>query len=347
MHKRTDPFEFIYFLGYSIVKKYKLSKQKSLPSKVVSIGNITTGGTGKTPAVIAIAQEAKKRGLSPVILTRGYKGKAKEPVLVNFPKSPLQTFDQAQNVPLISTDVLGDEAFMMAEKLRDVPLVKYPNRYLGGQLALEKLKGLVAGHKIVFILDDGFQHWSLYRDIDIVLVDGINPFGNRKLLPFGVLREQPYELKRADFLVITKKRNEELNSRLKLINTKAPVYFAEYKAGDVRYPDGRSISPDELQNKRFFAFCGIAHPESFKIIVSSLKINVNGWEEFPDHYNYREKDILRIKKLADKLNCGFLITTEKDIVKLKFLKNLSNVLYVDIEFTPDPGFYEEVFKKIQ
>jgi len=345
MHKRTDPFEFIYFLGYSIVKKYKLSKQKRLPSKVVSIGNITTGGTGKTPAVIAFAQEVRKRGLSPVILTRGYKGKAKTPMLVNFPKNYQQTLDEEKDKAFLSTDMLGDEAFMMSKKLRDVPLVKSPDRYLGGQLALERLKGLVPENKIVFILDDGFQHWSLYRDIDIVLVDGTNPFGNRKLLPFGTLREQPYELKRADFLVITKKRNEELNSKFKLINPKAPVYFAEYKVSDIRYPDGRSISPEEVQNKRFFAFCGIAQPLSFREIISSLKINVCGWEEFPDHYNYREKDILRVKKIADKLNCDFLITTEKDIVKIREYKNLPNLLYVDIEFSPEANFYEEVFKK--
>ncbi len=346
MHKRTDPFEFFYFLACTITKKYKLSKQKRLPCKVVSIGNITVGGTGKTPAVIALAEEAKRRGLFPVILTRGYKGNAKQPVFVNFPLQQSQTSDKMHVVD-ISPEMLGDEAFMMAERLKDIPIVKFPDRYKGGELALEKLKPHFQQSKILFILDDGFQHWSLYRDVDIALVDGTNPFGSsRKLLPFGSLREQPYELKRADILLITKNRNEELFSKLKLINPNAPVFYSEYKVREIKYSDGSSIPLTKVKNKKVFAFCGIAQPESFRGIITSLDMELSGWKEFPDHYRYQEQDLVNIKKQQDKLKCDFLITTEKDIVKIRRFKNLSNLLYLDIEFSTDAGFYEEVFRAV-
>ncbi len=343
MHKRIDPFEFLYYIGYFFKKSYMLSKQKRLPCKVISIGNITTGGTGKTPATIAIADEAKKRKLKPVILTRGYKGTAKEPVLINFPLQQALLSDKMA-VLEISPITVGDEAFMIAKKLSDVPIVKYHDRYQGGVYALEKLKPYFENHQIVFILDDGFQHWGLYRDIDIVLVDGIDPFGNRKMLPFGVLRELPRELKRADILVITKRKNEELLSKLRLINPKAPVFNSEYKIRDIKYPNGDSFPASELKNKKIYAFCGVAQSESFKDIVLSLGADVTYFNEYSDHYRYKERDLITIKNKSDKLKCDFLLTTEKDIVKIKQIKPLEDLLYVDIEFSTEPGFYEMIFK---
>lgn len=342
MHKRIDPFEFLYYVGSYFKKSYLLSRQKRLPCKVVSIGNITTGGTGKTSAAIALAQEAKKRGFQPVILTSGYEGKAKEPVLINFPLK--QSFPSSKTAAAeISPEMLGDDAFMMAEKLKEVPIVKFPDRYKGGMLAYEALKAHFQNHRILFILDDGFQHWALYRDIDLVLVDGINAFGNRKMLPFGVLKELPRELNRADILLITKRKNEELFSRLKLINPKAPIFYSEYKARDIRHMSGGSIPFEELKNKKLYPFCGIAQPESFMDIVSSFGADTSYPNKFPDHYRYKEKDILKMIKQSKKQKCDFLITTEKDIEKIRNFKALENILYVEIEFSVDPGFYDKVF----
>lgn len=337
MHKRIDPFEFLYFIGYSIKKAYSLHKQKKLPCKVISVGNITTGGTGKTPTTIALAEEAKKRGFQPVILTRGYKGKAKEPVLVNFPQNKAQVQESNSN---ISPEMLGDEAFMMSERLKDVPLVKYSDRYNGGMLAFHILRHYYQSNKIVFILDDGFQHWSLYRDVDIALVDGIDPFGNRKMLPFGVLRELPRELRRADIILITKRKNEELKSRLRLINPKAPIFYSEYKIKGIKQSNGESISIDAISNKKIYAFCGLAQPESFKELLSSISIDTPFLLQFPDHYHYREKDIVSIKRKANKLRCDYIITTEKDIVKVKEYRGAEDILFVDIRLSVDQGFYE-------
>lgn len=342
MHKRIDPFEFLYYIGYFFKKTYLLSRQKRLPCKVISVGNITLGGTGKTPATIALAQAARKRELKPVILTRGYKGKAKEPIFINFPNVNAPPTKQ-----MIFTEItpssIGDEAYMMAEKLRDVPIVKYPDRYKAGMQAIEKLKPYFNYHQIVFIIDDGFQHWGLFRDIDIVLLDGINPFGNRKMLPFGVLRELPRELKRADILVITKQKNEELYYKLKLINPEASIFNSEYKVNSIRFPNGSHLPSAELKNKKIYAFSGIADPASFKKNLSSLEAEIVYFKDYPDHYRYKEKDIHNMIKHADKLKCSFIITTEKDMVKIKEIKHAERILYLEIDFSIEMAFYDKVF----
>ncbi|MBS1111922.1 MAG: lpxK, partial [Nitrospirae bacterium] len=152
-----------------------LKKPKTLPYKVISIGNITLGGTGKTPAVIALAEEAKRRGFQPCILTRGYKGKAKGPCFVTKGEEPLLDVSQA-----------GDEAYLMSEALSGVVIIKCADRYEGGMFALNS-QLLTLNSQLIFILDDGFQHCQLNRDKDIVLIDATNPFDNGKLFPEGRL----------------------------------------------------------------------------------------------------------------------------------------------------------------
>jgi len=193
-------FSFIYRLGLSCHKL--LSKPHKLPVKVISIGNITLGGTGKTPAVISVAKAAKNRGLSPCVLTRGYKA-----------KSGGTCFISKGEGPFISAADAGDEAYLMAEILRDIPVVKGKNRYEAGLLAMKEYFGKFETpdqtsdrqpEAPVFILDDGFQHWGLQRDIDIVLIDAANPFGNKRLFPEGMLREPLTALKRAHVIILTK-----------------------------------------------------------------------------------------------------------------------------------------------
>jgi tetraacyldisaccharide 4'-kinase len=164
------PLELLYYLGYSVHRGYGTKTQKRLPARVISIGNITLGGTGKTPAAIALTYEAKQRGFAPCILTRGYGGKAKGPCFVSRGEGPLLNAYDA-----------GDEAFLMAEKLKGIPVVKGPDRYEAGMFALRNLRVQTAHSQSewIFILDDGFQHWGLFRDMDILLLDGMNPFGNR------------------------------------------------------------------------------------------------------------------------------------------------------------------------
>lgn len=351
-------FEKLYYIGYSFDKWHKLKRQKRLPHKAISIGNITVGGTGKTPATIAIAVEAKKRGFYPIILTRGYKGKAKGPCFV-IPKELLSMKVEDPHAFALfhfcsSTLEAGDEPILMAWRLKDIPIVKCSDRYKGGMFAIDNLKSQLSdiadiGSRILFILDDGFQHWKLYRDTDIVLIDGSNPFGNRRLLPIGPLREPLSELKRADMFVVTKMKNEELSEELKYINPKAPVYFSEYKIHGIRDIDDNEYKIEILSDKKIFAFSGIANPDSFIQTVRSLCKNVVGFKAYRDHYQYSQADIIYLMQQCNVLNCDLLITTEKDMVKIKEIQGLmskihnKNILSLQIDFCVEPAFFDGIF----
>jgi tetraacyldisaccharide 4'-kinase len=323
------PPEWLYYLGCSIKRAYALRYQKRLPNKVISIGNITVGGTGKTPAAIAVAQEAMKRGCFPVILTRGYKGSAKGPCFVSRGEGPL-----------LSSAEAGDEPVLMAKKLQDVHIVKSADRYEGGLFALAQLG---QRDSLVFVLDDGFQHWRLYRDIDVVLVDGLDPFGNRRLLPLGRLREPLGSMQRADVFVVTKIRNDELAAELKSINPAAPVYYSRYDVSRLRDSNGKPLSVDTISAKRVYAFCGIAHPESFKLTIAGLPVELCGFRSFSDHHRYMPRDLVSLESNMRSLSCDFLLTTEKDMVKLKGLAGKERIFSLGIEMEIEGKFYDKLF----
>jgi tetraacyldisaccharide 4'-kinase len=342
------PLELLYYLGYSVHKRRGTAQQKKLPGKVISIGNITLGGTGKTPAAIALAREAKKRGFAPCILTRGYRGKARGPCFVSMGEGLLLNEHDA-----------GDEAFLMAEKLPGVPVVKGPNRYEAGLFALETLQSHTDQRRSewLFILDDGFQHWGLFRDTDILLIDGTNPFGNRKLLPLGSLREPVSEVRRADIIVITKSdgtrkqepgtKNQEPNSIIKEIkgySPHIPIFFSAHRP--VAFTtDGRDSYPlDWAKGKAFFAFCGIGNPRSFHHTLVSIGADIKGLKSFRDHYRFSEGDIQAIAADAEKSGAGWIVTTEKDIMRLRGFDLPENIAALMIEFGVDEQFYDEVFR---
>ncbi|MBI5187548.1 MAG: tetraacyldisaccharide 4'-kinase [Nitrospirae bacterium] len=339
------PFEFLYHLGYSIKKRYALRNQKRLPHKVISIGNITVGGTGKTPATIALAKEAKKRGFKPCILTRGYKGKVKDPCFV-FANSSLITRH--------SSLFYGDEPVLMAERLQDVPIVKCADRYKGGVFALSSLHSALCPD--LFILDDGFQHWGLFRDKDILLIDGTNPFGNRRLLPFGPLREPISAINRAVIIAITKlplthpspsrgkgKGGGGLIEEIRQYNSKAPIFFAEHRPLKFTTATGDVMPPEWAKEKRLFGFCGIGSPESFRETLLSADVELIGFKTYRDHYRYTLGDIQVITRDAEQSGAEWIVTTEKDIMRLRGLDVSENFVALSIEFAVDEGFYEEVF----
>jgi len=329
-------FEFLYYLGYSAKKHYAFKHQKRLPHKVISIGNITTGGTGKTPAAIAIAEEAKKRGFYPIILTRGYKGNAKGPVLVHR----------------ASCIMYGDEPVLMSERLKDVPVVKCADRYKGGLFALHSPDSPIhrfTDSPILFILDDGFQHWRLFRDKNILLIDSENPFGNKRLLPAGILREPLGEIKRADIIALTKTDDikqaliDKLIKEIKQYNQNAPIFLAAHKPLNFISPSGKVMPLEWTEGKNFFAFCGIGNPKSFRKTISTLKGKITGLKSYRDHHRYKQSDIEDILKEAKKSNADWIITTEKDLIRLKGLKIPENLAALTIEFSIDEEFYNEAF----
>jgi tetraacyldisaccharide 4'-kinase len=340
------PFELLYFFGLSLKKQYALRNQKRLPRKVVSIGNVTLGGTGKTPASIALAGEAKQRGYKPCILTRGYKGRVEGPCFISRGEGPLLDADQA-----------GDEAVLMAEKLHGVPIVKGKNRYEAGMFALSSLPSALSPN--LFILDDGFQHWGLFRDKDILLIDSMNPFGNKRLFPLGSLREPVKEIKRADILVITNTPTPPSPSRgegkgwgvkslvqeIKQYNTSAPIFSAEHKPFQFIASKGEPFPLEWARDKKFFAFCGIGNPGSFKKTLLSLNIELKGLITFRDHHRYRKGDIRMVTDNAKSSGTGWIVTTEKDIMRLKGIEMPENMVSLAVEFYVGEEFYDEVFNQ--
>ncbi|MBN2654847.1 MAG: tetraacyldisaccharide 4'-kinase [Nitrospirae bacterium] len=333
--------EYIYYCGYSLKKKRLLAAQKRLPYPVVSIGNLTLGGTGKTPAAIALAAEALKRGYQPVVLTRGYRGRAKGPCFVTRCKDDLLDISCCDRVK-----DSGDEPMLIASKLPDVYVVKSADRYKGGLFFLENYRSVAISHKPLFILDDGFQHWRLYRDIDIVLVDGRRGFGNTRMLPLGPMRGPFSELAEADFFVLTKTLNNKIEDELKSINPDAPVFASEYAMGAVENKNRYQLSRDDMKKMQVFAFCGLADPESFRSSVSSLCPNITSFIQFRDHYLYTQKDVERILKQASASGADAVITTNKDMVKLLELDIPNYIFSLGIDFSVSTDFYEKIFSRI-
>jgi tetraacyldisaccharide 4'-kinase len=303
----------LYRLGLSCHKS--LVKPKILPGKVVSVGNLTLGGTGKTPAVISLARETKKRGFSPC-------------------------------VPVISASEAGDEALLMAELLKDIPVIKGSNRYESGMLAFrEYFKNLPP----VFILDDGFQHWALKRDMNIVLIDATNPFGNGKLLPEGPLREPLEGLNRADIIILTKsdmtskEALADTMQKVKKYNSRAPVFSATHKPVDLISVNGDIRTLDFLSKKKVYTFAAIANTFSFESLLRAHGAEIVQCKNYRDHYSYKQKDLDDIKNDALGLD---IITTEKDLVKIRDLQMPGNVYALRIEFSVANDFYTDFFRRL-
>ncbi|MEA1935460.1 MAG: tetraacyldisaccharide 4'-kinase [Thermodesulfobacteriota bacterium] len=264
-------------------------KTKKLGCKVISIGNITVGGTGKTPTVIMLANLLKELGYKPTVLSRGYGGKNKDSINV---------VSDGSNI-LMDTNVAGDEPILIAKSVNHIPVITGPRRYLTGRYAVDHLGA------DVLILDDAFQHRSLFRDIDIVLLDGKRSFGNGFLLPRGPLREPKKALKRADIIVLTGEKRD------------STLFSGHHKPKELIKGDGNDIYPLEyLSGKKVCAFAGIAKPESFKETLKSLGGEMVAFITFPDHHRYTTGDLKKIKRTTSDCSAEITVTTEKDGIKL-------------------------------
>lgn len=292
----------IYYLGYQVDKLYKTRFAKSLPHPVISIGNISLGGTGKTPTVITLSKWLQASGYFPIILTRGYKGKAQGPCVVT---------ECADAVGLF-----GDEPVMMLRHLNAVPIIKCADRYSGGLFALKNL-ALSSSDKPVFVLDDAFQHYKLKRDIDIVLIDGSRPLNELSLLPVGRLREPLQSLKRAHMVVITKQDSKPLRELLQRHIAQNQIFFASYSLEAVKSFDNKTVPLETLKAQSLFAFCAVANPEFFSSSLRQAGLNVIGLKAFRDHHRYSLDDLQAVAKSARLLGAQALITTDKDIVKIQ------------------------------
>jgi len=280
-------------------------RPKRCSGKVISVGNITTGGTGKTPVTLMLANWLKSHNLPFAVLSRGYQSPSEKGSLV---------FNSSASV---SNNVVGDEIALLARKL--------PGVWFGvGRDRVHNIKTLQERQDIgIFVLDDGFQHRQLFRDYDIVLIDASNPFGNGWLLPAGNLLEPLSSLARADIVLITR------------VESSTPAELAVLKESLRKYADVKRIfeirttisrlydfatrEPVELNaisQRKCAAFCGIGNPDSFTQLLVVNGITVNQSIVFDDHHCYSEADLASLRKMLADGSCDLLLTTEKDAVKL-------------------------------
>jgi len=279
-------------------------KKKKLPGLVVSVGNLTAGGTGKTPAVAALAEWALFQKIKVCILSRGYGGQYKSPVLV---------VSDGRRI-LSDSRSAGDEPVLLAGKVPGSPVVLSRERYLAGKYARQKF-----GSEL-FIIDDGFQHIQLERDLNLVLMDGVHPFGNGHLLPHGPLREPLDQLARADAFILTRFRKDGCHGTMAFLEDNypdIPVFCADHVPDRVVFPRlDRVDSPRVLNEKRVVAFAGIGNPESFRETLVSLGAEVVAFCGFKDHYAYQKDDLDQLVRLKRETDAHYIMTTEKDWVRM-------------------------------
>lgn len=324
-------FSLLYGLGIKLRSRRQVRKSH-LPGFVVSLGNVTVGGTGKTPAAAMLARWALEQGYKPAILSRGYGGNRKEKILEVADGRVLRT----------SPAKAGDEPCLLARKLKGVPVILSRNRFDAGVLAHEK-------HGAdFFILDDGYQHVHLHRDLDMVLIDATRPFGNMHLLPWGPLREPLENLNRADAFVITRSDGGSaliLMDFLKSRFPEKPVFRSYHMPEKILFPRSwKSFRPAFLLGKKVVAFAGIAKPTYFRDTLVKLGAEVLLFKEFPDHYAFSRADIEALILSARHADC--LMTTEKDWVRIEDLgihEDKLCYLTVSFELLPDgESFFQMV-----
>jgi tetraacyldisaccharide 4'-kinase len=309
---------FFYGLGVRLrVKAHARRRRKSLPGFVLSIGNLTVGGTGKTPAVCMVADWAQKEGYRPAVLSRGYGGRHTEKVL------EVSDSDGLAAGPVES----GDEPYLLATRLPEIPVIVSKSRYQAGLLAKKK-------HGTdFFILDDGFQHLALEKNLDLVFMDAASPFGNGHLLPWGPMREPAAHLERADAFVLTRKglaaSRNNLLSYLQREFPDKPCYESDHVPQKVIFPGhDKNYAPEFLHGRRVLAFAGIARPDTFRRTLTVLGAEPVVFKAFRDHHPYARAEIQRLNEEKDRLHADFLVTTEKDWVRLKDLA----IQHLDLAF---------------
>lgn len=328
-------FSLLYCLIITVRNRlydYGILRQIKLPRPVISVGNITVGGTGKTPCVIWLAQMLKKLGFKPAVISRGYGGKKSQPVNI---------VSDGVNVLLTAAEA-GDEPYLMARILKDIPVITGPQRILTARKAIDHFGA------DVIICDDAFQHRQIFRDINILLLDSQKPLGNGYLLPRGELREPVSEIQRADAAVLTRSSKPmEINTGLRkiLADKKIPVFTSSHEPVNLIAGDYSMELPlSHMKGKKACAFAGIAKPASFRRILETAGLQITAFDIFPDHHVYTQKELENIYNSFLNTGADFLITTEKDGMRLQGFSDIIKKIYllrIELVFLPDG----ESFKK--
>jgi tetraacyldisaccharide 4'-kinase len=297
----------------------RILRDSTLGVQVIAIGNLTVGGTGKTPVVEKFARELRDAGRNVAILSRGYRSKPKpvhewllNKILLREDTTPPRVVSDGKSL-LLDSEMAGDEPHMLASNLKDVVVLVDKDRVKSGRYAIEKFGC------DTLLLDDGFQYWHLQgRRHDVVLVDRQQPFGNEYLLPRGTLREPPSHLARANTIFITKSdgQTSDLRRRIAQFNSTAAVIEC------VHHPlyledvfSGQRQQLDLLKGRKVASLSGIAQPESFEQSLVKLGAELVYSKRFADHHRFTQQEILNAINRGKKRQAEFIITTQKDAVR--------------------------------
>lgn len=286
-----------FFYDHGILPSY----ETALP--VISVGNITFGGTNKTPFVEMLARDLDKAGLKVGIVSRGYGGSTSDPVLL-----------KGRNA---SRELVGDEPLLLSSRLEHIPIAVSRDR-------LRDVEILRKEHVEIVLADDAFQHRRLGRDVDIVLVDALCPFGNGSFFPSGILREVPHSIKRADIVVITKSDQvpphvlDELKGQLEKWVPEERLFCSRLRTNSWAIWNGcwESVDPEGLKGRSVVAFSAIGSPDSFFRSLTRAGLKVLQENHFKDHHRFSEEEIKHMGYSRDSLNADMLVCTEKDIFNL-------------------------------
>ncbi len=295
------PFSWLYGIGISLrnmMYDVGLMPVFRSPIPVISVGNITAGGTGKTPFVEYLVKRYMEKGIRPCVISRGYKRLTRG----------MQVVSDGVN---ISGSALssGDEPYQIAKKFPGAVIVVAEKRAIAADFAMKRYKPQL------FILDDGFQHRSMGRDVNVVIIDGTQELTDIPLLPAGRRREPISSLRRADVLIRSRAEKNE-------------AWMPDERRVEMRYKVNRfrslttdkSYSVDQMRGKRCVIFSGIGNPKSLLSTLRDIEIEILAFHEYPDHHLYREKDLNTIRQSLETTKGDFVVTTEKDAVRLESLR---------------------------
>ena len=314
----------------------RILRDSTLGVQVIAIGNLTAGGTGKTPVVEKFARELQDSGRKVAILSRGYRSKPpplhksfQDRLLFRTESTPPRVVSDGRSL-LLDSEMAGDEPFMLASNLKDVVVLVDKDRVKSGRYAIETFGC------DTLLLDDGFQYWDLRgRRHDVVLIDRQQPFGNEHLLPRGTLREPPSHLARANTIFITKSDGQTaaLRQRITALNSSAaiiecvhhPMYFEDVFTGERQ-------SLDYVVGRKVGSLSGIAQPESFEQSLVALRADLVYSKRFADHHRFTQQEILNAINRGKKRQAELIITTQKDAVRFPKLDRRDlRILFMRVE----------------
>jgi tetraacyldisaccharide 4'-kinase len=332
---------------------FRILRDSTLGVQVIAVGNLTVGGTGKTPVVEKFASALRDQGRSVAILSRGYRSKPQplhkmliNKILLREDTTPPRVVSDGKSL-LLDSEMAGDEPYMLASNLKDVIVLVDKDRVKSGRYAIEKFGC------DTLLLDDGFQYWKLKgRRHDVVLVDRQSPFGNERLLPRGTLREPPSHLARAQWIFITKSdgKTEELRRRIAEINPGAgiiecihqPLYLEDVFTGN-------RIGLEFFKGRKVSALSGIAQPESFEESLVQLGAELVYSRKFADHHRFTQLEVIKAINRSKKKLAEAIITTQKDAVRFPKIDRRDLPIYfmrVEIKILSGAEDFQDCVRKI-